>query len=732
MYYTTNYSPALRALVWAFLLYCIFLHTVPLHAQCDFQEVTSDQNITHTFTFGGAGSGVSFMDFDGDGWDDLTFGTSKGELVEIYKNNQGQFEKVSLQGITNTCESKQILWVDFDNDGDKDLFYTCAEINVVLYRNDGNLNFTDITSEVGLNTPDALTMGANWADFDRDGWLDLYITYYGTIRNQLFRNKEGLAFENVSIATNVDPNGKPAFCGVVFDYDGDGWEDIYLANDRSTRNDLMRNLGGTAFEDVSAVAQADLAMDAMGTTILDMNRDGLFEIYVSNSPMGNALLYNNGDGTFTDIAEESGTIFNSVGWGVNTLDIDNDSYSDLYVSGSDIGTETRSSALYRALDSLHFEDTQYPGMAGDTLSSYSNAVGDFNNDGKTDIAVSNTSGTYSQLWENNCSNNNHWLKLRLQGTLSNRDAIGARAVVYNKGITTYQYKTAGIGFMAQNTDYLHFGLAESTMVDSLLVYWPSGIIDKLINPETDRLISLTEGASAVPVHVSTSEDITRLCEGEEVTLSVNLRGRPYQVKWSDNSTGNELVVRQAGDYQASIDYAEQSIVSESHSINFNELPEATYQITDVSNTGLGKIVITPLKDTYSYTWSHDIDLNKPMADNLEPGTYGVRIITKDQCDITVTFEVKSNIITGLDDPLVNSIRYQRHSNHLIISLPAELRPKLRQSVILNTHGQTLFEAVHKPHETGSLSIPAIPQRQTIIVQLLFADGKHVQKLFFEN
>ncbi|MCE7991912.1 MAG: CRTAC1 family protein [Roseivirga sp.] len=732
MYHNTNYKRVLRPALLVYLISGLLFAFQQSHAQCDFEEVAEAQNITHTFNAGVLGGGVSFMDFDGDGWDDLTFGTSKGELIEIYKNNQGQFEKVSLTGITNTCESKQVAWIDFDNDGDKDLFYTCAEINAVLYRNDGNLNFTDVTAEMGLTTPDALSMGANWADFDRDGWLDLYITYYGTIRNQLFKNHEGTSFSNISLETNVDPAGKPAFCAVVFDYDGDQWEDIYLANDRSTRNDLIRNVAGESFEDVSAISHSNLAMDAMGTTILDMNGDGLFEIYVSNSPDGNALLFNNGDGTFEEIAQESGTIFNSVGWGVNTLDIDNDACDDLYVSGSVVGIEVPSSALYRAIGPLHFETTQYPGMQGDTLSSFSNAVGDFNNDGKTDIAVSNSNGTYSQLWQNTCINDNHWLKLQLEGTISNRDAIGTKAVVYMDGIPNYQYKTAGISFMAQNTDYLHFGLAESTTVDSLIVYWPSGLTDKLINPGIDQVVHLSEGSMATLVPLTTSHNIESLCTGEEVTLSVGLTGRTYDVQWSDNSMGNNLIVSESGDYHATIKFATESISSETLSIGFYDLPEVTSRVTDVTNDGLGEIALTPLTSGYSYLWSHDINLNAPIASDLQPGNYVVKIASGADCYLTLTFEIKSNIVTGLDDPLVQSISYKRQADQLIIELPTELRSKLQQSQVLNTNGQRLHKANHQPSETGHLAIANIPHRQTIIVQLRFSDGRLIKKLFFED
>lgn len=732
MHYTTNHLRIVRFQSWICLLFFTLTFTFSSKAQCDFQDVASSQNIYHTFNTGALGSGVSFMDFDGDGWDDLTFGTIAGEPIRFYRNNQGQFELISLEGVDNACEAKQITWVDFDNDGDKDLYYSCEQGGVVLYQNNGDLTFIEVTSDLGLNLPDALTFGANWADFDKDGWLDLYITYYGGSRNQLFRNLSGTGFENISLNSGIDPVHRPSFCAVVFDYDLDGYEDIYVANDRSTRNDLLKNLDGSSFEEVGAASMSNLPMDAMGTTILDMNQDGFFEIYISNSPAGNALLFNNGDGTFKDIAQESGTIFNSVGWGVNTLDFDNDTCHDLYVSSSEDGKDYQSSVLYRALDQSSFEQTQYPGMAADTMVSFSNAVGDFNQDGKMDIAVSNSYGTPSQLWQNKCVNDNHWLKLQLEGTISNRDAIGAHAVVYADGLPNHQYKTAGISFMAQNTDYLHFGLAESTVVDSLLVFWPSGIVDKLINPGIDQVIELEEGKAAMPVAVSTSHSLEALCHGEEITLSINLKGREHEVQWSDNTIGNELVVSQNGIYSASVKFGTQNISSENKAVNFYDLPDVTYEITDASNEGPGRIVIKPLSESYSYSWSHDINLDAPVADDLQPGTYVVRITSEAGCDINLTLEVKSNIITGIDDPIVQSISYQRRANQLIIGLPTELQGKLQEAQVLNTHGQRLYASKFKGFENKELSIADIPSRQLIIVQLQFSDGRLVKKLFFQD
>jgi hypothetical protein len=711
---------------WSLLLLMSMVET-PSYAQCDFNDVAAEQGITHQFRSGVLGSGVSFMDFDGDGWEDLTFGTSKGELVEVYKNNQGNFDKVTLQGITNDCESKQILWVDFDNDGDKDLFYTCAEVNIVLYRNEGDLIFRDVTTEMDLITPDLLTMGANWADFDRDGWLDLYVTYYGTSRNQLFRNLQGEGFENVTIALNADPAVKPTFCGVVFDYDGDGWEDIYLANDRSTRNDLFRNLNGSGFEDVSIASQSNLAMDAMGTTLLDLNADGLFEIYVSNSPAGNALLFNNGDGTFTDIAEETGTLFSSVGWGVNTLDFDNDACPDLYVSGSTIGTSLPSSILYQGQQNATFEATQFTGMKADTMASFSNAIGDFNHDGRMDIVATN-SNTTSQLWQNNCTSDYHWLKVQLEGTLSNRDAIGTRAVAYTNGLANHQYKTAGISFMAQNTDYLHFGLANFTRVDSLIVYWPSGLIDKILNPEIDQLIHVKEGTAHIPVAVNTSHAIDNLCDGQQIILSINLHGHNTEILWNEGSLGAELILSESGNYKATITAGELEIESEVVKVDFRQNPDVTYEVMPVTNDSQGEIVITELAGPYNYFWSHDASLNSPVASNLAAGNYTVKISDESNCSVLLTITVPSEVVTSLDNPLTHGILYQHLAGQLNISIPSALRAKLQHYQVLNAAGKTLHQSNYSFDQHDEILIPGIPARQIVLVQLQFMDGRVVKKL----
>lgn len=466
----------------------------------------------------------------------------------------------------------------------------------------------------------------------------------------------------------------------------------------------------------------------MGTTLLDMNHDGYFEVYISNSPVGNALIFNNGDGTFTDIAEASGTIFHSVGWGVNTLDFDNDSRSDLYVSGSEIGTENLSSALYRATSSTEFEQTQFEGMAADTMSSFSNAVGDFNRDGRMDIVVSNSNDTPSQLWQNNCTNEYHWLKVKLQGQVSNLDGIGSRVAVYAGGSPLYQYLTAGTSFMAQNADYLHFGLEANTAVDSIIVDWSSGLIDKYIGPYIDEMVTLTEGTTERPLQILGADRDANLCEGESVTLSVELYKPSIDFTWSTGEATPSIEVTKPGKYSVQIVVDGLTLQSEEVEIIFNPAPDVTVSTTPVREGNLGSISITENNGVNSYEWAHDRTETSKDLVNLTAGTYTVIIINGSGCETEFSITVEREVITSLDDPLHTNIEYRFESGELVINLPTELATRLQESRLLNAHGKELQRVKQTTRKATSLHFKGIPGQQLIILHLIFDEGRLVKKL----
>ncbi len=487
-----------------FFFYCLIsglaLHFSPtqLAGQTFFIDRASEQGINHYYGQGAAGGGVSFVDFDQDGWDDLTMASQEGNTVAFYRNVNGVFTLITPL-VSNLDEVKQVLWIDIDNDGDKDLFLTSINAVNRLYENLGNLQLKDITEEAGLLMEPTDSYGACMADIDRDGWIDIYVTErslnFNSNRNYLYRNLGNNTFEEVAEAWGLDDPEKAPFFAAFFDMNNDNWPDVYLAQDKSQGNTLLLHQGTeNSYADISVAASANLIMNAMGIAVGDHNCDGWQDLYISNTPHGNALLTNNQVGGFIEQAEATGTTFNGTAWGTHFLDADNDGFEDLYVSGMAVGTDVVSSAFYYndQQGSFYVDEA---GFVGDTVSSYGNAVGDYNNDGNLDILVVNTTAFPAQLWSNEGTQNQSWLKIELEGVISNREGIGARIDLYQAGHYQMRYHHGGMGYLGQNSARLHFGIGESLLIDSLMVTWPTGHIDRFYEIVSNQLLNIQEGSS---------------------------------------------------------------------------------------------------------------------------------------------------------------------------------------------------------------------------------------------
>ncbi len=445
------------------------------------------------------GGGVSFCDFDGDGWDDITYSSTDGEEVYFYKNNSGTFTLIDL-GINDVYRTKQVIWIDYDSDGDKDFFATSISGFNKFYQNDGSMNFTDITATCGLFTDNKYTYGASFGDIDNDGDLDVFICNRDDVTfnqyNYLYRNDSG-TYVDVTVSAGINLGNQVSFTSAFFDYNNDGYQDIYVANDKVANiNRLYENDGDGTFTDVSTISGAGIAIDAMSTTIGDYNNDGWFDIYVTNTTAGNYLLKNNGDDTFTNVAPTIGVAFESIAWGSVFLDADNDANLDLYVSGIFDGSDpTRlPSAFYENQGDDTYLIPSGIGFANDIGTSFSNAIGDFNNDGLPDIIVMNdTDNNY--LWENTTSNTNNWIKINLEGVTSNKDGIGSKIEVLAGGKIQYRYTLSGEGYISQNSNSEFVGVGAATNIDEIKVTWLSGTVDIFENIATNQIITITEGQS---------------------------------------------------------------------------------------------------------------------------------------------------------------------------------------------------------------------------------------------
>ena len=338
----------------------------------------------------------------------------------------------SLVGDLSECQA--VLWVDFDNDGDKDLYLTFNLTHNKLYRNDKKI-FTDITSSSGLSTSPKETYGVAWADINRDGYLDLYEVNQPNIgngHNVFYLNNGNGSFTDITALAGVGNGVEYSFMPTFFDFDNNGWQDIFVTNDRLAMPALYVNQQDSTFSNNTVAANMDSVLNGMGIAVGDYNNDGHLDIYLTNTMEGNLFYKNLGNGTFVDVADSMNVLFNEETWGCVFMDYDQDKDLDLYVSGAWNAGAYNSSTMYRNDDSVFSEP--YIGFIGDTTKSYSNAIGDYNNDGFYDIAVANQFPYPLQLWKCDSINQNHWIKIGLQGLVSNRDAIGTRIEVYSGGL----------------------------------------------------------------------------------------------------------------------------------------------------------------------------------------------------------------------------------------------------------------------------------------------------------
>ncbi|WP_299766754.1 FG-GAP-like repeat-containing protein [uncultured Dokdonia sp.] len=506
------------------LLLFLILSVQYLFGQVEFrndESVLFDQETIYGTSV--LGPSISFFDFDKDGWDDITMPASAINDFQFFKNVNGNFQAIDLGITSNNIQARNAIWVDIDNDGDNDFFATSDLGYLWLYRNEGNNIFTNVTSSSGL--PDTDTnipyWGSSWGDYNNDGFLDLFISVrdfdqeYG---NLLFRNNGNGTFIDVTESAGIPLQGQISFCSAFFDYNNDGHQDIYIANDKEiSPNSLYRNNGNGTFTDVSLVSGTNLIMSAMSTTIDDYNNDGWLDIYVTNlfppffedATAGNAFLVNNGDGTFTNIALENGTRFESIGWGAVFLDALNNSHKDLYVSASASGeTGILSSALYLNDGQGIYSISTNTGIEDDQFISYSNAIGDIQNDGLQDIVVINANNEPISLWNNTSTTDNNWLKVTLEGTTSNKMGIGSKIKVGVGDHVYYGYTLCGEGYMNQNSNAEFFGLGDATTVDYIEVTWLSGMIDHIENIDSNQTINIIEGSHPLRLDEFTINDIT--------------------------------------------------------------------------------------------------------------------------------------------------------------------------------------------------------------------------------
>ncbi|PYV18885.1 MAG: RNA-binding protein [Acidobacteria bacterium] len=532
-----------------------------------FADIAARAGLTHPVIYGqnnakryiveANGPGIAFYDYDHDGWLDIFLvngtrleGFPKGQepTNHLYRNNRdGTFTDVTADaGLVRTGWGYGVCVGDYDNDGHDDLFLTAYGQNA-LYHNNGNGTFTDVTARAGLlSRATRFNTGCTFVDYDRDGYLDLFVSRYlqidiaktagGPDRYCTFRGipvncgPRGLAQETCSLYHNnrdgtfadvTEKSGiskagtRYGLTAAAFDYNNDGWPDLFVADD-SSPNLLLRNNRDGTFTEVAMEAGAAVNGDGqeqanMGVAVGDYDGDGFLDIFATHFSDDTPILYHNVKGEFfDDVTTAAGLAVETrfVGWGSGFADFDNDGWLDLLEVNGTVYPEVEKTIpdyrfkmpreVFRNLGDGSFEEVSERSGAAllEPHSSRGCAFGDFDNDGKVEILVVNL-GEPPSLLKNTAANSNHWLAVKLLGTKSNRSAIGARVTLDAGGRKQIREVMSGGSYISQSDLRQHFGLGAYQKVERLEIRWPNGLTEQIKNLDCDQFMTVQEGKGVV-------------------------------------------------------------------------------------------------------------------------------------------------------------------------------------------------------------------------------------------
>lgn len=496
-------------------------------------------------------SGVALFDYNNDGKLDIYAvsgatmpglkKTKESHLNRLYRSNANwTFTDVTKEaGVQGHGYTHGCAVADYDNDGDQDLFVVGLRENI-LYRNRGDGTFEDVTRDAGLAEPDP-DYGTLWSvtaaffDYNRDGWLDLFVSnycvwnpetepvcgprespdychpkHYVGLPNTLFRNDGDGTFTDVSTVAGLREHvGKGMGLGIA-DFDEDGWADVYVAND-TVPAFLFHNLQNGTFEEIAlesgtAYTYAGMAVSGMGVDARDVNNDGLADIFVA--AMTNEVMpyyINLGNNMFEEVSASSklGILTRDrTGWSNGIVDFNNDGWKDLFAAGGDVmdprgvfgNRVPQPNSVFVNMQNGKFADGRL--TAGEEFSARravhrGAAFGDIDNDGRIDTVVT-ALGAPTEIWRNVSPTAHHWLLVTTIGTKSNRDGMGTKIKVATASGVQYNHVNTAVGYGCASDRRVHFGLGNDNLVKTVQITWPSGAVQLLENVEADQVLTVRE------------------------------------------------------------------------------------------------------------------------------------------------------------------------------------------------------------------------------------------------
>lgn len=593
-----------------------------------FNEVSGDLSVSMYYESAIFGQGVSFFDFDNDGWDDLTL--SNGNYGStLFRNLEGTFEPWQNFPVPN---AKNCLWADLDNDGDNEIIFSTINNGLYLFNANEDGYYIPVPGafqwlDQVANFNNLWLYGMSFTDINLDGYLDLVVANYTTEKaNFAFLNQHNLNFL-IDPNTAVKTFHKATFQPAAIDLNHDMTADLYFANDYEQGNDFFYNhldsLGQNTWTVASEETGLNIAVNSMCNSWCDFDNDQDLDVYVSNLEPGNKLMRNNGNNFFENIADSIDLAVHRQSWSSLWIDVNNDQWSDLLVTSAsaDYAYTSWNAHLFIAQGNGQFAPADTNTFL---FSAYNSSKGDFNRDGLYDIAMSASNFDVFKLYQNLDTTQNKFIRFTPKGKLSNANGIGCHYYLYTNNNIQYGYIQSGENYLGQNSQHIILGLGQNNQADSLVIEWPSGIVDKYYNISHGSDLNIEEGKSRWYLPPIPSG----LCS---VIDSIYLSMYPnYQYQWSDGIATNARWIS-ANSYEFVVIHQGQVIDSIGFQIDLWNIDKNFTIVPAPCNFGSFG-ALTDLTENQQYQLSPDFTLSA-----LPIGLYTLNITNAQGCSFDTTF-----------------------------------------------------------------------------------------------